>query len=105
MTQQMPLFNIPKSSGLESHTLDQLKSKLNTIKNMGYIRSVYLHAGGIGNTLENLLDVKENNLTLPDLGNFELKARRKETGSIKLSVYLIIGGAKPQMTAVVNKAA
>ncbi len=49
---------------------------------MGYVESVYIHSGGIGNTLETLLGVSENNLALPDLGNFELKARRKETGSM-----------------------
>ena len=82
MTEQLPLLDTPKSSRVESYTLDELKSKLNAIKNMGYVRSVYHHAGGIGNTLESLLGVKENNLTLPDLGKFELKARRKETGSM-----------------------
>lgn len=82
MTKQLPLWDTPKSSQSENFTLDELKSKLEAIKDMGYVRSVYLHAGGIGNTLESLLDVKENNLALPDLGNFELKARRKETGSM-----------------------
>jgi len=82
MTQQLPLWDRSEGSRVEYSTLDELKSKLTAIKNMGYVRSVYLHAGGVGNTLENLLGVKENNLTVPDLGTFELKARRKETGSM-----------------------
>jgi hypothetical protein len=81
MTEQLP-FGEPKSSQGETYTLDELKSKLYVIKQRGYIRSVYFHAGGIGNTFENLLGVQENNIALPDLGNFELKARRKETGSM-----------------------
>ncbi len=82
MTKQLPFWDTPKSSQGEDYSLDELKTKLIAIKGMGYIHSVYLHAGGIGNTLESLLGVEENNLALPDLGNFELKARRKETGSM-----------------------
>ncbi len=38
--------------------------------------------GGVGNTLEDLLGVKENNLRIPDYGKYELKARRRETSSL-----------------------
>jgi hypothetical protein len=82
VTEQLRFRDMLEGSRTEYATLDELESKLKAIKNMGYVRSVYLHAGGVGNTLESLLGVKENNLTLPDLGAFELKARRKETGSM-----------------------
>ena len=82
MMKQLPLWEIRKSRQNAVYTLEELKSRLAYIKQMGYVESIYSHAGGIGNTFEYLLNVKENNLTLPDLGNFELKARRKETGSM-----------------------
>ncbi len=37
--------------------------------------------GNQGNTLEELLGVKENNLRSPDLGDIELKSQKVETGS------------------------
>lgn len=40
------------------------------------------NAGGVGNTLEDLLDVAENNLQLPDFGDWELKSQRADTGSL-----------------------
>jgi len=38
--------------------------------------------GNQGNTLEGLLGVPENNLQIPDLGIFELKTQKAETGSM-----------------------
>ena len=64
------------------YALEELKAKLKEIKQEGYIKSVYAHSGGIGNTFESLLGVQENNISLPDWGTFELKTRRKETGSM-----------------------
>lgn len=40
------------------------------------------NAGGVGNTLEDLLDVDENNLQLPDFGEWELKSQRATTTSL-----------------------
>ncbi|HAE41689.1 MAG TPA: nciI, partial [Clostridiales bacterium] len=49
--------------------LDLLRGKLQEIKGMGWIRNRRPgNAGGVGNTLEDLLDVAENNLQLPDFG-------------------------------------
>ena len=66
---------------MEYHITD-LKRILKETKEAGYLQSVYSHHGGIGNTLEQLLGIRENNIALPDLGNLELKCRRKETGSL-----------------------
>jgi hypothetical protein len=38
--------------------------------------------GNAGNTLEDLLGIKENNLSLPDFGDIEIKTQEYETGSL-----------------------
>src|SRR3989344_8865567 len=38
--------------------------------------------GGVGNTLEDLLGIKENNLPIPNAAEWELKAQRKSTTSL-----------------------
>ena len=57
-------------------TLDELIEKLQKIKKMGFVKTVRAHQGGVGNTLEYLLEVPENNLRLPDIGEIEIKAKR-----------------------------
>ena len=57
-------------------TLKQLTKKLIEIKSLGFVKTVRAHQGGVGNTLEYLLGIKENNLRLPDLGDLEIKAKR-----------------------------
>ena len=54
----------------------QLREKLSEIKQMGYVVSLRRSNTGIGYTLETLLELKENNLQTPDLGNIELKSQR-----------------------------
>ncbi len=54
------------------HDLQLLKSKLEQIKSLGWIKNRRPgNAGGVGNTLEDLLHVAENNLQLPDFGDWE----------------------------------
>lgn len=62
--------------------LEELIRKLKEIKNLGFISSRRFHDGGVGNTLEDLLELKENNLSLPDLGKIELKAKRIKSESM-----------------------
>ena len=38
--------------------------------------------GGLGNTLEDVLGIRENNEPIADLGKFELKTHRKPSGSL-----------------------
>ena len=40
------------------------------------------NAGGVGNTLEDLLGIEENNLPLPNAAEWELKSRRATTSSL-----------------------
>jgi hypothetical protein len=63
-------------------TLEELKEKLNKIKAAGFVKTHRAHDTGIGKTLEDLLGIKENNIQLPDVGDIELKTKRKDTGSM-----------------------
>lgn len=50
---------------------------------MGYIPNARRgNAGGIGNTLEDLLGIKENNLPIPNAAEWELKAQRLNSTSL-----------------------
>jgi len=50
---------------------------------MGWVENQrHGNAGGVGNTLEYLLEVAENNLQLPDFGEWELKSQRANTSSL-----------------------
>jgi len=62
--------------------LEGLVKKLNIIKDMGFVKTHRAHDTGIGKTLEDLLEIPENNLRLPDVGEVELKAKRLESGSM-----------------------
>lgn len=63
-------------------TLEEIKSKLTYLKNLGFIKPVYEHSGGIGNTVEKYLGIKENNISLPDLGLIELKTKQVDSSSM-----------------------
>lgn len=58
--------------------LNDLKKKLQKIKEMGFIKTHRKGDTGIGKTLEDLLEIKENNIPLPDIKEVaELKSYRK----------------------------
>lgn len=57
-------------------TLDEFQRAFAKIKAAGFVPSKRRGAGGVGNTFEQLLGLKENNIALPDLGFAELKAHR-----------------------------
>lgn len=63
--------------------LQGLKQRLQQIADMGWVKNQRAgNDGGVGNTLEDLLEVPENNFPLPDLGEWEIKAQRKGSGSL-----------------------
>ena len=63
--------------------LQMLAAELERIKEIGWIRNQRPgNAGGIGNTLEDLLNIAENNLQLPDFGDWEIKSQRTDTASL-----------------------
>ncbi len=50
---------------MKTFTKDELINKLLEIKSKGWIKNArYGNCGGVGNTLEDLLGIKENNLPL-----------------------------------------
>lgn len=63
-------------------TLEEVIQKLLAIKKVGFVKTHRPNNTGIGKTLEDLLDIQENNLRLPDIGDVELKAKRIDSGSM-----------------------
>jgi len=69
-------------------TLDEIKKRLSVIQKLGYVKSLRNGPTGIGYTLETLFKIKENNISLPDFGEIELKAQRERfTGMITLFTF------------------
>lgn len=62
--------------------IQELVKKLLSIKKMGFVKTHRANDTGIGKTLEDLLEIKENNLRLPDIGEVELKAKRIDSQSM-----------------------
>jgi len=64
-------------------TKEQLIEELIKIKEMGWIKNARPgNAGGVGNTLEDLLGIEENNLPIPNASEWELKYQRGNTSSL-----------------------
>lgn len=63
-------------------TLEDFQRAFAEIKNAGWIQSKRRGSTGIGQTLEQILGLDENNIALPDLGNVELKAHRIGSSSM-----------------------
>ena len=67
----------------KTYTKPELIAKLKEISAMGWIPNARRgNAGGIGNTLEDLLGIKENNLPIPNAAEWELKAQRLNSTSL-----------------------
>jgi len=65
------------------YTKETLIAKLKEITEMGWIRNARPgNAGGVGNTLEDLLGIKESNLPIPNAAEWELKCQRIGRGSL-----------------------
>ncbi len=65
------------------YTKQSLIQKLKEISKQGWIPNARKgNAGGIGNTLEDLLGIKENNLPIPNAAEWELKTQRINTSSL-----------------------
>jgi hypothetical protein len=63
-------------------TLDEFRAGFAKIKKAGYVRSTRSGPTGVGHTFETLLNLKEDNIALPDLGEVEIKARRVNSSSM-----------------------
>lgn len=65
------------------YTKAGLIAKLKEIKKLGWIKTTRPgNDGAVGNTLEDLLGITENNLPIPNAAEWELKAQRKGTASL-----------------------
>ncbi len=65
------------------YTKESLIETLKDIRNRGWIPNARPgNSGGVGNTLEDLLGIEENNLPLPNASEWELKCQRKATTSL-----------------------
>ncbi len=70
--------NTPKT-----YTKQELIAKLKEISAMGFVPNArHKNHGGIGNTLEDLLGIAENNLPIPNAAEWELKAQRLNSSSL-----------------------
>jgi len=68
---------------MRTYTKDSLITALKDIKNRGWIPNARPgNAGGVGNTFEDLLGIKENNLPIPNAAEWELKCQRADTASL-----------------------
>ncbi|MBU0648948.1 MvaI/BcnI restriction endonuclease family protein [Patescibacteria group bacterium] len=65
------------------YTKPALITKLKKISAMGFVPNARKgNQGGIGNTLEDLLGIEENNLPVPNAAEWELKAQRLNSSSL-----------------------
>ncbi len=68
---------------MKTYTKESLVEALIEIRNRGWIKTQRPgNDGGIGNTLEDLLGIEENNLPIPNAAEWELKSQKKNTTSL-----------------------
>jgi hypothetical protein len=68
---------------MKLYTKESLIEELRKIAQMGWVENArHGNAGGIGNTLEDLLGIEENNLPIPNAAEWELKTQRLNTSSL-----------------------
>lgn len=68
---------------MKTYTKEELIQELIKIKKTGWIKNArHGNAGGVGNTLEDLLGIQENNLPIPNAAEWELKCQRLNTSSL-----------------------
>lgn len=68
---------------MKTYTKESLIDALKEIKSRGWIPNARPgNAGGVGNTLEDLLGIEENNLPIPNASEWELKCQRAETSAL-----------------------
>ncbi len=72
-----------KGDALKIYTKESLIEELKKIRDMGWIPNArHGNVGGVGNTLEDLLGIEENNLPIPNAAEWELKSQRANTASL-----------------------
>ena len=90
---KIELLNIPK---------EELLKRLRKIQKRGWIHTNRSkNDGAVGNTLEDLLEIPENNLAIANTVDWELKAQRKNTSSLITLFHIDPEPRKPE--SVVSK--
>jgi hypothetical protein len=81
---------------------EELIQEIRNISERGWIKSVKRpgNDGAVGNTLEILLGIEENNLPLPNAAEWELKGQRAHTASLATLFHL---EPSPQGAKIVSK--
>lgn len=73
----------PEGDTVKIYTKESLIEELRKIRDMGWIPNArHGNVGGVGNTLEDLLGIEENNLPIPNAAEWELKCQRASTTSL-----------------------
>ena len=68
---------------MKLYTKEKLIEELKKVRDKGWIKNArHGNAGGVGNTLEDLLGIEENNLPIPNAAEWELKCQRMDTSSL-----------------------
>ncbi|HAD06319.1 MAG TPA: nciI [Anaerolineaceae bacterium] len=68
---------------MKIYTKNELLDELKKIRDKGWIKNArYGNVGGVGNTLEDLLGIEENNLPLANASEWELKCQRADTSAL-----------------------
>jgi MvaI/BcnI restriction endonuclease family len=68
---------------MKIYTKETLIEELKRIRDLGFVPNArHGNHGGIGNTLEDLLGIEENNLPIPNAAEWELKTQRLNTSSL-----------------------
>lgn len=74
---------------MKTYTKEELKAELVKIRNRGFIKNArHGNVGGIGNTLEDLLGIEENNLPIPNAAEWELKTQRLGTTALNTLFHI-----------------
>lgn len=71
-----------RSLRMKTLTIEEFQTRFAEIKKQGWVKTKRKGNTGIGQTLEQLLELEENNFSLPDLGFAELKTHRIGSSSM-----------------------
>lgn len=71
------------------YSKETLITALQKIRDRGWIPNARPgNVGGVGNTLEDLLGIEENNLPIPNATEWELKSQRAQTGALNTLFHM-----------------
>jgi hypothetical protein len=74
---------------MKIYTKESLIVALRSVRERGWIENArHNNDGGVGNTLEDLLEIRENNLPLPNAAEWELKCQRANTTSLTTLLHV-----------------